>query len=1613
MKKVLYLLIFIVCFTSVKVNGQAISVLSDYALEQLIITTYPCYDWNNDGIIDINEAAGGCEPNMVLVFDDSMPASIDFAGFEKFNIDNLTLRSNTSSGTGTQGYNMDLSKLGRGFLQNPSYYLNKLRLEKFYFPNFDFTNASYINILEFINCGPTMDFSTLHLAKNSLKNLTIDNTNAVGGTLQNLNLSRPNLETVSITNFTIQQTLDFTNSDSLLSVYLYDVNNVQNINLPTTSVLKYLSIETLYQNFNLNALNLINQTELLSLTMVSNASNTTLNNLDLTHNTKLTFLKLSNLDNIISFDLSQNGLLETIEITDFNGFTNLSTLDFSNQSYLQTLKVSNNQLNAINLTGNTLLTTLDCSFNNLSVLDLISCSGIKFLDCSNNDLSSITFSGATSVLETVDISSNLFNLLDFSSDTNLYKITCNDMLLLEGLNIANGNNANMNVWDTTGLFANNTPKLKCVTIDNNIINNIPQNWFIDSGTSYSAISDEITVPDTNFYQALLNNPERIDKDFNGKISYCEANSFTGIINVSNKNISDLTGIDNFILATGLDCSNNNLTTVDLSINTELITIKCNYNSLSYVPTTNNTKLVHFECNNNNVFSLNLSTNTLLEYLDCSKNQLSTLNTTVNTALKTLNFSNNNLTAFNGSTLSNLLTCYANNNALTSLDVSNSSLMTELNCSFNQLTGLNTTYFTNLQNFYCSDNQLQSLSVSGSSNLKILDCSNNLFTSAIAVTINLTNNNALERLICKNNQLEELDLSNASSLVQLDASNNALTSLNMANGNNNNISTQNFNTLNNPNLYCIQVSDVNYVNTNWTQIDPNTVFSLNCGGVQLTNIPDLAFESYLETHDVNGNVVPLGDPNSLGNGSLTDHLVPTPKIQAVTSLNISNQSIQNITGINDFINLANLNISNNNLNGLSININTLTTLNANNTTLTSIDINNCNNLTTLFCTGNQLGNLDISNLNNLSILYCYNNSLTSINFNLLVNLTEFNAASNQLTSLDFSAQNNLTLFLCNDNQLSYLNVQNGTNQNITTTNFNITNNNLSCVMVDNVNYSNTNWTNKDAQTQYDIYCPGGNTAKIWENGAWTNGAPTINDEATINDTYNTQQNGNFECYTLTVNTGKTLTVSPNTEIVIDTDIINNGSILVETTGSVVQIDDLANCTGNGIYNVSIKTTSLADQSRYTYFCSPVQNETLNAFASWANISNMYSFNENTNVWVTETTSANINGATGYAIAPSVNNSFPFVATTQFTGKFNNGTFTRPLVYTNNSIDDDDTLVGNPYPCAIDAALLLNNNPGANAFYFWTHQSAYVNGSYVSDDYSVWNNLGGIGSASGASAPTGYIASGQGFFVQANANANTGTNNIFEITNSVKAPPGSNTNFIRSNQDNNDEQDDKIWINLTTDQGFFSQLLIGFIPQGTAGFDPSYDAYRMESGAVISYYSIGLNGEHYAIEARSVLNGEQIVPLGITVNQSNTQNFTLSIDHFENFVDATIFVKNKLSGQLHDLRQADFNFTLQGTGAFEDRYELIFNRNSLSVSDNQNENTSLLVRNTQDNQILITTNNKKRIKQIRIYDILGKTLLNKKVNTTNVEAKLNVKTGTVLFIQAVLDNNYILTGKIIIK
>ena len=210
--------------------------------------------------------------------------------------------------------------------------------------------------------------------------------------------------------------------------------------------------------------------------------------------------------------------------------------------------------------------------------------------------------------------------------------------------------------------------------------------FIVLLTSSFVFAQNTYVPDDNFEQALID----LGYDTTMDDSVLTAN-ISGVtsLDVSNKEISDLTGIEDFTALTELVCSSNKLTSLDVTANTALTYLSCHDNKLTSLDVSANTALIYLKCSENQLTSLDVSKNTALTSLKCWSNQLASLDVSKNTAL-------------------NELQCWKNQ--LTSLDVSKNKALSYLSCEENQLTSLDVSANTALSVLWCNDNSLTSLNM---------------------------------------------------------------------------------------------------------------------------------------------------------------------------------------------------------------------------------------------------------------------------------------------------------------------------------------------------------------------------------------------------------------------------------------------------------------------------------------------------------------------------------------------------------------------------------------------------------------------------------------------------------------------------------------------------------------------------------------------------------------------------------------------------------------------------------------------------------------------------------------------------------------------------------------
>ena len=170
------------------------------------------------------------------------------------------------------------------------------------------------------------------------------------------------------------------------------------------------------------------------------------------------------------------------------------------------------------------------------------------------------------------------------------------------------------------------------------------------------------VPDDSFENYLEANGMGDGIALNDSVFTSVIATVTGL-DVGYQNIADLTGIEDFTVLTYLNCSGNQLTSLDISTNTALTDLNCFFNQLTSLDVSANTNLIELWCSENQLTSLDVSTNISLTFLACDGNQLTSLDVSDATTLNWLYCEDNQLISLdvrNGNNI-NISTFYATNN----------------------------------------------------------------------------------------------------------------------------------------------------------------------------------------------------------------------------------------------------------------------------------------------------------------------------------------------------------------------------------------------------------------------------------------------------------------------------------------------------------------------------------------------------------------------------------------------------------------------------------------------------------------------------------------------------------------------------------------------------------------------------------------------------------------------------------------------------------------------------------------------------------------------------------------------------------------------------------------
>lgn len=603
----------------------------------------------------------------------------------------------------------------------------------------------------------------------------------------------------------------------------------------------------------------------------------------------------------------------------------------------------------------------------------------------------------------------------------------------------------------------------------------------------------------------------------------------------------------------------------------------------------------------------------------------------------------------------------------------------------------------------------------------------------------------------------------------------------------------------------------------------------------------------------------------------------------------------------------------------------------------------------------------------------------------------------------------------------------------------------------------------AQIQLDV--------AVWTASGWSS-APTIDKMVVIDHAYDSDiDGGSFQACQLTVNPTYTLDIRNGYHVEVENDVIVNGNIVIETEGSFVQNSDLATTRGavttagnRDKIQVKKQTAILNSYQEYTYWSSPVVGELISDGLDessdvrrfWYDARNyrdstMETGNDNStnpgqddidddaNDWQFAAASSVMLPGVGYAATHA---SVGYVGSARyeyiFEGPFNNGEVLVPIYRNDSELADHNwNFIGNPYPSAVSIVDFLaantnfiDQNAGSGAItgalFFWSHNTAAdanTNGNEewnydAQSDYAIYNGSGGRAGGDGV-APNPFIPSGQGFFLSMSDTSPSSAVSGFPsvrttdvVFNNSMRVTGDNTQFFRLT--NSAIETERLWINLTTDNGLFNQLLVAYIDGATDADDGMlYDARSLSSNVNAMLYSLISDTEmKYAIQGKSPnsLSIDEIIPLGFYASIDEATLYKISIAQLEGpFMNThNIYLKDQLMNITHNLSDNDYAFT-SDPGEFNNRFEIVFQPEALSVNENEIDTNALSIIELGDGSVKFSVGQQLTITQVDIIDMVGRTIYQLKADSNEEIFNLSRLSQSAYIAKVTLSNGQVITKK----
>ena len=510
---------------------------------------------------------------------------------------------------------------------------------------------------------------------------------------------------------------------------------------------------------------------------------------------------------------------------------------------------------------------------------------------------------------------------------------------------------------------------------------------------------------------------------------------------------------------------------------------------------------------------------------------------------------------------------------------------------------------------------------------------------------------------------------------------------------------------------------------------------------------------------------------------------------------------------------------------------------------------------------------------------------------------------------------------------------------------------------------------------------GDITTTWNGSSWNNGNPALTKALIFSGNYSST--GSILGCSATLNSNAQVTINTNHTLILNDAItVNSGSLLtIENNGALRQVNDVTN-SGNIIVK---RNSSPMVRLDYTAWSSPVENQQLQAFSpnTLSNRFYEYLYTGTTTATAYQTVNSNLDFESGKGYLIRVANNWSTSTPTIYNGQFNgvpaNGTMNIPVGIGYN-------LLGNPYASPISGNSFLGQNPSINTLYFWTHTATASGGTYPSNNYASYTTLGGTAAAAGGSIPNGTINTGQGFYI----NKSTAGNALFKNNQRVNAATSSQ--FFRITEE---PETHRFWLNLNDDTTNYNQILIGYTENASHGIDPQIDGEVLDKGK--SYLFNLIDNEEYVIQGRGLpFSDEDIVPLGIEIKSSG--NYSIAFENADGlFSNQEIYLKDNQTNTIQNIKENQYSF-YSDSGNTTNRFEIVYKNSMLGNEDFELNQIQVY----SSNEIITVDSKNETIKEIIVFDIVGRMLFHKKNVDSNTFEIRNLTTQNQTLLVKVISN-----------